>query len=974
MKLSRRSFLRNVGIGAATLTLANLRIGHADEAAAAETTRAAETAASAGAPPDYRGPEDVWRRQWKWDKVVFSSHLRANCISACSWNVFVKDGLVWREEQNAVYEPPNAGVPDMNPRGCQKGGCYSALMYEPSGITHPLTRAGAGGDARWTRLEWDAALTELADELIDVALESGPDAVVYDNGSTQIDFGPSTASEIRFFSFFGATIVDSWAGVGDLPMGALQTWGNFAADGTSDDWFHSDYLLIWIANPVSTRIPDAHFFWEARYKGATVVTIAPDYSPSAIHADVWLNPKVGTDAALGLAMANVILGERLFKADYVREQTDLPFLVRTDTGRYLRESDLARGGKDDVFYVWDERAGAVAKAPGSQGHGTQSLALGSVVPALEGTFSVQLSDGRSVSVRPLLEILREHLASYTPEKAAPICGVGANTIRRIARDMARAKSALIYASWGSCKHYHSDLMQRTMCLLMALTGNQGRRGGGVRPGAWWTIDAMEELSGALDIPLYLRVLTKFVTPTARQSEAYMDQITREHPFTATIPFLYVHGGLKEVADRPDFNDPALPRGTADYVREATEKGWLRVCPPADQPPRVYFYTGGNPLRRWPAPQIVRKTLWPKLDLIVGVNPRMSSTGLESDFLLPASAYYERIGLKYAQSMVPYIIFGDQAVDPLGKSKCEWEIFGLLARKVQERARARGVKPFRDRYGTERDYGRLYDNWSKDGAFHEDDEASAMDYIIQESPATKGFTWKDAREKGLLPVQSTGHYAPHSQICSDWKPGETLYPQRWFVEGKQPWPTLTGRQQFLIDHPWYAEAGEALPVHKDPPTAGGKYPLRLTGGHTRWSIHALWRTQRDLLRLQRGQPIMWINADDARARGLRDNDEARVYNDVGSFVIHVRPSPAVRPGQVIVYHAWENFQFRNWMSSQVAVPSPWKPLHLLGGYGHLRYRCYGAAPSHGPRGTTVEVERADRHAVTASRAPGQRPTS
>jgi nitrate reductase alpha subunit len=50
----------------------------------------------------------------------------------------------------------------------------------------------------------------------------------------------------------------------------------------------------------------------------------------------------------------------------------------------------------------------------------------------------------------------------------------------------------------------------------------------------------------------------------------------------------------------------------------------------------------------------------------------------------------------------------------------------------------------------------------------------------------------------------------------------------------------GRQQFLIDHPWYVEAGEALPVHKEPPKAGGDFPIRLTGGHTRWSIHALSR--------------------------------------------------------------------------------------------------------------------------------------
>ncbi len=955
-------FLWNAGAAALGLTLSSLQFGCRGDGAAPSGTPEAPPAAApevAALPPlpDYRNWEDLYREQWTWDRIVKGTHTRVNCIAACSWNLFVKDGIVWREEQNAIYEAPNASVPDMNPRGCQKGGCYSQLMYEPSRLKYPVKRAGERGSGSWERMGWDAALAQVADKLLDVAVESGPDTVVYDNGTTNIDFGSGTAGEMRFFSLFGATTMDSWAGVGDLPMGAIQTWGHFNADGTSDDWFNSDYVLIWIANPVYTRIPDAHFFWEARYKGATVVSIAPDYNASSVHADLWLNPRIGTDAALGLGMAHVILEENLFKPDYVREQTDLPFLVREDTGRYLSEKDLQDGGREDVFFFWDEAAGELARAPGCQGDSNQTLKLGSVVPALTGTYPVELADGSPVTTRPLLVVMREHLKDYTPEKAAAVCGVQPETIRRVARGMAGAKTASIFASWGACKHYHSDLIQRTMCLLMALTGNQGKRGGGVRPGGWYSVDAMDELATGLETPLHMRLLLKFVNPTARDFEDILYKVTNERPYTATLPFLYVHGGLKEVADRADFNDPLLPRSTAEYVKEATEKGWLKVSPPAERPPRVYFYTGMNPLRRWPAPHLIRKTLWPKLDLIVNVNFKMSSTGLESDMLLPAAGYYEKIGLKYPQSLVPYVVFGDQAVPPLEESKSEWEIFGLLARKVQERAIARGIRPFKDAHGIERDYTRLYEQWTKNGTYSETDETSVMDHIVRTSTVTKGFTWKDAQERGALPIQAIGHYGPHNQLGSELEKGETVYPQRWFVEQKQPWPTLSGRQQFLIEHPWYVEVGEDLPVHKEPPKAGGDYPLRLTGGHTRWSIHAIWRDQRHLLRLQRGQPVMVMNIDDANSRGLEDNDEVRVYNDVGSFFIHIRPSATLQPGQVVIYHAWENFQFRDWMQSQVTVPSPWKPTHVAGGYGHIRYRMYFAAPSHGPRGTTVEVVRA-----------------
>jgi len=79
-------------------------------------------------------------------------------------------------------------------------------------------------------------------------------------------------------------------------------------------------------------------------------------------------------------------------------------------------------------------------------------------------------------------------------------------------------------------------------------------------------------------------------------------------------------------------------------------------------------------------------------------------------------------------------------------------------------------------------------------------------------------------------------------------------------------------------------GETLPTHKDPPTAGGKFPLQLTGGHTRWSIHAAWRDDRTMLRQQRGEPIAYMSAVDAVARGISDGDHVRVHNDLDAFEI------------------------------------------------------------------------------------------
>ncbi|MBW2402050.1 MAG: molybdopterin-dependent oxidoreductase, partial [Deltaproteobacteria bacterium] len=100
---------------------------------------------------------DLYREKWTWDRVAKSSHNRANCFSACSWNLFVKDGIVWREEQNAVYDASRGGLPDFNPRGCQKGACHSDLEQSEARILHPLRRVGERGEGKWKRISWDEA-------------------------------------------------------------------------------------------------------------------------------------------------------------------------------------------------------------------------------------------------------------------------------------------------------------------------------------------------------------------------------------------------------------------------------------------------------------------------------------------------------------------------------------------------------------------------------------------------------------------------------------------------------------------------------------------------------------------------------------------------------------------------------------------------------------------------------------------------
>jgi nitrate reductase alpha subunit len=545
-----------------------------------------------------------------------------------------------------------------------------------------------------------------------------------------------------------------------------------------------------------------------------------------------------------------------------------------------------------------------------------------------------------------MERLRERLAGFTPEYVEKVTGVAPATQLQLASLLARSPRTLIYPSWGSNRSYHSDLLHRSLILISALRGQHGRTGAGVRFAAWLPFEGSNAFMPGSQGSWLQRLLMRFYTPPPRMMESAIAAVSKSAlTWTPSHLFLYVHGGLAEMQDR-DARDPTLPRAAREYLHEALEQGWISPRPAANRPPRVLLTSGCNPLRRWPAPQVVERVLWPKLKMIATVDFRLSSTGLKSDLLLPAAGYYEKLGIKYAVALAPYVVVGEQAVAPLGESKSEWQIMNLLARRIQERARERGI------HG---ELAQIYDRFSMEGQYGPTDDAAVVDRILRDSPITGGVGWEEARKAGALPLRSAGPWGITSGIGSEIEEGGTLSPSRVHVEGKHAWPTLTGRQQFYLDHPWFFQADEVLPRWKPLPRPGGDHPILLTGGHTRWSIHAIWRAHPEMLRLQRGGPAIWIAPEDARSRGIRDGDGVRVWNDHGEFQVNAKLSPAVAPGEAIVYHAWEPYQFPGWRSMMEVFSSPYKPLHFVGDYGHLRYRVFFAGPVHVPRGVPVEIE-------------------
>ena len=947
----RREFLKIVGVSSISLSLNKFVLSAPNRAEAAEATSGYL----------YRNWEDLYRKEWSWDKVGRGTHY-GNCWYqlGCCFDIYVKDGIVCREEQAAEYPQTNPEVPDYNPRGCQKGSCYSERMYSPVRIKYPLKRIGERGEGKWQRVSWDQALDEIADAMLDVILKDGSDTIIWDPG-TQLSIGNQGMGLFRLGNLLGTPILDTNTEIGDDRQGAGVTLGKISFGSSADDWFYSDLFFIWGANPFYTQIPNCHFFLEARYNGTKIIAITPDYNPSSIHADLWLPINVGTDAALALALAQVIIAEKLYHQSFIREQTDLPLLVRDDTGRFLRESDLKEGGREDTFYCFDLNSKTIKEVP------KLSLVLDRILPALEGEYEAEtaLAPAQKIKVRPVFEVLKERLKQYTPERASQIIGIRPEIIRDLAFQIAKAKSATFISSLNFGKFYHGILTERAQVLVLALCGHFGKKGSGFNSNPWLFPDAMDKftvmqspgLEGLKDYEKLVQPLFENLSKQGYTKEMILYEAARESyrkgEWVSAAFFWYIHGGLKEFSKGAKW-DPYLKRDIEDYAKEALDKGWQFITPAPDKAPRILFEYGGNILRRVRGYTKLIDTLLPKLRLLVTIDWRMSSTGLYSDFVLPAAGWYEKADIKYNALFVPFVHVTNSIVSPLYESKPEWEIFCLLAKKVQEKAKERGISSFKDKDGQERNLDRLYETLTFNGYYKEDDHEKLAADFVKLSSNLQGVGWKQLKDKGFAKFTSLGdNPACVGSVC-DIKPNETITALVGHTEKKMPYPTLTRRMQFYIDQELFMELGEEMPVHKEPPKVGGDYPLVITGGHTRWSIHASWRDDQYMLRLQRGVPVMYMSVKDAKERQIKDGEEVEVKNDLNSFRIQAKVSPAVRPGQVIIYHAWENFQFKEGKMFQNLMPTPLNPVELAGGYFHLRpmFTCF--QPGQNDRDTRVEV--------------------
>jgi len=944
--MGRRDFLKAAGATGISLGLLNLRSSWS-EASAADPVRA-------DAEVQYRSWEDLYRNEWRWDAVNWGSHSNQCFPGGCSFRVYSRDGIVWREEQAARSAASNSAYPDFNPQGCQKGCGFHQVLSSGERVRYPLKRVGERGEGKWQRIGWDQALGEIADAILDAHQSHGTESFIVD--APHIHAGNvALTGAMRLNWLLKGLMPDLNVGIGDDFKGVSQTFGKMYQGYTADNFFDAELIFLSNTNPSYTWPAAYHFLTEARYNGSEIVLLAPDYNASALAADVHVPLRVGTDAAFWMSVCQVMLAEELHQPEFLREQTDLAILVRKDSGRYLRASEVD-GGREDQLYFFDHRSGRIAEAPrGSlEFDGEQTLS---------GTYVAKLADGTEVEVTPAFELLREKLdREHTPEQAAKVCGIHPDVIRGLARKMA-SKRTCSYVGFSSAKQYHGDLMERSQLLAMALSGNWGKPGTGIT--GFLIPDVGMLPLGVMEAPVERWGLWRLLAPAMAKSlwmklrdRATSDELASiefeveaAKEFGSVLPvfFLYNHAGYDELWNRPEWNDPELKRTFGEYLEESVRRGYwdeLQTRPGPEQVPQVLMLMAHNPLRRQRSGrQMYLENLFPKLKMLFAVETRLSSSAMFCDIVLPAAWYYEKTDLTTTFSLNPYTCLIERAVKPQGEARPEWEIFAALMGKIAERAAARGIDSFDDRKGKTHHYAELHDRFTMGGHLTGHEDVVREFVRISEASGTfpKGFDYEKLREQGQVRITGYGKGYAAQAAANDVDPTRPFYSLRHHVEEKRIYPTYARRAQFYIDHEWFLEAGEALPTHKETPPIGGMHPFRLVSGHIRGSIHSLQAATPHFMRLHRGQPVLFLNDKVATERGIADGETIRMYNDLDEVEIMVSTSAAVGPDQVVIY-MWEPFQFKDWKSHDAMLVGLPKSIQLAGNYGQLRYQVSTGSPS------------------------------
>ncbi|CAH2715121.1 Dimethyl sulfoxide reductase DmsA [Neobacillus rhizosphaerae] len=685
-----------------------------------------------------------------------------NCGGRCQIKAHVKDGVVVRITTDD--RPDLENNPQL--RACLKGRATRNRIYHPDRLKYPMKRVGKRGEGKFKRITWDEATDLIAKNLKKIVDQYGPHSVYvnYATGDEGAMAGRTSAK--RLMNLMGGYL----GYYGSYSSACLKYTAPFVTGyrdtNTYQTLHHSKLIILSGFNPAETvfETNSNYYLAKAKKAGAKVIVIDPRYTESAAtFGDQWIPIVPATDTALFSAMAYVIITENLH---------DQAFLDKYTIG--FDEEHMPEG------------------VPA--GNSYKSYILGT-------------TDGKP----------------KTPEWAAAITGIDANTIINLAREYATTKPAQLLQGLGPQRHAQGESSTRAGIVLAAMTGSIGILGGGWGGG-----------EGGRKLGLDVGELPTGDNPVETQISVFM------------------------------WTD-AVVRGTEMTEKDGVQNG------PLKSNLKFMWNLGSNTLVNQHAD--INKTIKiledeSKLEYIVVSDQFMTPSAKYADILLPSDHAFERYDFGFPWTGEEYILFGNKAVEPPGECKHDYWWMSKVAEKL-------GL-------GEKFTEGKTQEDWMKQ-------------LVEDAQKADSQFpSWEELKKKGLYRKDTIEYVAFEKEIKDP---------------ANNPFQTPSGKIEIFSKTLFDMKNDEIPGVPKYTPAAEGpedplkeKYPLQCFGPHIKRRTHSTWD---ETPWMEEAEPqTMWINPEDAQARGLQDGDKAKVYNDRGALVIPVRVTKRIRPGVVsIPQGAW-----------------------------------------------------------------------
>jgi anaerobic selenocysteine-containing dehydrogenase len=548
------------------------------------------------------------------------------CRSRCGCVAVVEDGRLARIDPLPTHPTGD--------KLCPKGRAAPELVYHPDRLTQPLRRTAPKGEAdpSWKPITWGEALAEIADRMRAIKSAHGPEQVAF---SVTTPSGSHISDSIAWIE----RLIRAYGSPNTIYATEICNWHKdfatrftYGTDIGTPDFAHTDCVLLWGHNPAATWLARATEVQKATRRGARLIVVDPRPTALARRADAWLRVLPGTDQVLALGMANLMIARGGFDEGFVAQWTNGPLLVRSDTGRFLRQSDVDPAGSADVLYAHAASGGDLIAYDAKRGTWLDPPRD----PDLRARLEVRTAEG-VVACRTAFDIFAAAAAAYAPERTTAITGVDGKALALAAEILGGSPSVAYYAWNGVGQSVTATQTDRAISVLYALTGSYGRQGGNV-PGA---AAPFTDISG------------HDLLPPAQRAKAL---------------------GL---AERP------LGPGLMGYV--TARDVYHAVLSGQPYPVRMLVSFGTNLLASQPDTGLAQRALQ-ELEFHAHIDFFLNATARYADIVLPAATSWEREGLRtgFDASLAGLrrVQLRPAVLAPLGQARSDTDIVLDLATRLR----------------------------------------------------------------------------------------------------------------------------------------------------------------------------------------------------------------------------------------------------------------------------------------------------